>query len=71
MGEARGILGLEESPPDGKLLRFNDQDVAIDLGGIAKGYGVDRAVDALRSWGIEMVKRRCFQQAVKVIRNAA
>ncbi len=31
---------------------FRDPDLAIDLGGIAKGYGVDRAVDALREWGI-------------------
>jgi thiamine biosynthesis lipoprotein len=36
-----------------QVMRFSDEDVAIDLGGIAKGYGVDRAVDALRSWGIE------------------
>jgi len=27
VGEARSILGLEQEPPDGKLLRFNDQDV--------------------------------------------
>jgi FAD:protein FMN transferase len=27
-------------------------DVAIDLGGIAKGYAVDRAVAALQAWGI-------------------
>jgi thiamine biosynthesis lipoprotein len=31
---------------------FHDADVALDLGGIAKGYGVDRAVAALREWGI-------------------
>jgi FAD:protein FMN transferase len=31
---------------------FHDADVALDLGGIAKGYGVDRAVAALRDWGI-------------------
>lgn len=30
----------------------DDPDVAIDLGGIAKGYGVDRAVSELRAWGI-------------------
>lgn len=29
-----------------------DADVQLDLGGIAKGYAVDRAVDALRAWGI-------------------
>lgn len=31
---------------------FDDADVALDLGGIAKGYGVDRAVAALREWGV-------------------
>lgn len=34
------------------VLRFHDPDASLDLGGIAKGYGVDRAVDALRRWGI-------------------
>jgi len=34
-------------------LRFTESDVEIDLGGIAKGYGVDRAVEVLREWGIE------------------
>jgi FAD:protein FMN transferase len=33
-------------------VRFGDADVALDLGGIAKGYAVDRAVAALRDWGI-------------------
>lgn len=35
-----------------EVVRFRSADVALDLGGIAKGYGVDRAVDALRAWGI-------------------
>lgn len=34
-------------------VRFHDEDVALDLGGIAKGYGVDRAVAALRNRGVE------------------
>lgn len=34
------------------VVRFTDRDVALDLGGIAKGHGVDRAVDALRAAGI-------------------
>jgi thiamine biosynthesis lipoprotein len=34
------------------VIRFTDPDVELDLGGIAKGYGVDRAVDALRRAGI-------------------
>jgi thiamine biosynthesis lipoprotein len=33
-------------------VRLTDRDAAIDLGGIAKGYAVDRAADALRRWGI-------------------
>lgn len=36
----------------GGVVRFRDRDVAIDLGGIAKGYGVDQAVAALRAHGI-------------------
>ncbi len=35
------------------VVRFTEPDVHIDLGGIAKGYGVDRAVHCLREWGIE------------------
>ncbi len=38
---------------DRSRVRFTDQDVAVDLGGIGKGYGVDRAVRALRDRGIE------------------
>jgi thiamine biosynthesis lipoprotein len=35
------------------VVRFRSDAVAIDLGGIAKGYGVDRAVRALRDRGVE------------------
>jgi FAD:protein FMN transferase len=31
---------------------YHDPAIALDLGGIAKGYGVDRAVAALREWGV-------------------
>ena len=34
-------------------VRFLDSNVSIDLGGIAKGFAVDRAVDALRNNGID------------------
>jgi thiamine biosynthesis lipoprotein len=34
------------------VVLFHAPEVALDLGGIAKGYGVDRAVEALRAWGI-------------------
>jgi thiamine biosynthesis lipoprotein len=33
-------------------VRFTDRDVRLDLGGIAKGYGVDRAVAVLRERGV-------------------
>ncbi len=36
----------------GPAVLIGDPDAAIDLGGIAKGYGVDRAAQALRSFGI-------------------
>ena len=35
------------------VLRYHDDGVRLDLGSVAKGYGVDRAVHALRSHGIE------------------
>jgi FAD:protein FMN transferase len=38
---------------EGPAVVFHDPDVRIDLGGIAKGYGVDRAVAMLREHGIE------------------
>lgn len=37
--------------PEGGSLRFHDPRVHLDLGGIAKGYGVDRAAEALRLHG--------------------
>jgi FAD:protein FMN transferase len=38
---------------DASRLRFHERAVALDLGGIAKGYAVDRAVQALREWGVQ------------------
>ena len=37
---------------DRALVRYANPDVGLDLGGIAKGYGVDRAVRALRDHGV-------------------
>jgi thiamine biosynthesis lipoprotein len=42
-------LGSRRGEP---VVLYHDPDVAIDLGGIAKGYAVDRAAEALRSYGI-------------------
>jgi FAD:protein FMN transferase len=36
----------------GHLVILDGDEVGIDLGGIGKGFAVDRAVDALREWGI-------------------
>ncbi|UCD23048.1 MAG: FAD:protein FMN transferase [Gemmatimonadota bacterium] len=43
-------LGSHQGRP---VIRMTDDAAALDLGGIAKGYGVDRAVQSLREWGIE------------------
>lgn len=37
---------------NGAVVRFNDPDIHLDLGGIAKGFGIDRAVTALRRKGV-------------------
>ncbi len=37
---------------DRAAIRIHDPDAAVDLGGVAKGYGVDRAVAALQGFGI-------------------
>lgn len=42
-----------DGEPGACTVRFHDPDLAIDLGGIAKGYGVDRAVESLRARGIQ------------------
>ena len=36
---------------DGEMIRFRDRRAKIDLGGIAKGFAVDRALDVLRGSG--------------------
>jgi FAD:protein FMN transferase len=38
--------------PARRTIRFDEEGIELDLGGIAKGYAVDRAVDTLRSNGI-------------------
>jgi thiamine biosynthesis lipoprotein len=36
----------------GERVRFGDRAMRIDLGGIAKGFAVDRAIDVLRDFGM-------------------
>jgi thiamine biosynthesis lipoprotein len=38
--------------PVHQTVRFSQKGVRIDLGGIAKGYAVDRGIDVLKSFGI-------------------
>jgi FAD:protein FMN transferase len=44
-------IDVERAAAGAVVVRRED-DVALDLGGIGKGYGVDRAVAVLREWGI-------------------
>lgn len=43
-------LGTNANAPH---VRFDDRDLRLDLGAIAKGYGVDRASDMLRGRGVQ------------------
>jgi thiamine biosynthesis lipoprotein len=47
-------------------VRFASPAVAIDLGGIAKGYGVDLAVRAMRDMGIENALVNCGGDLVAI-----
>jgi thiamine biosynthesis lipoprotein len=42
-------VGAENGAP---AVFLQDPRLALDLGGIGKGYGVDRAVETLREWGM-------------------
>src|ERR1700722_16840166 len=37
--------------PDHQTVQFSQKGVRIDLGGIAKGYSVDRGIDVVKSFG--------------------
>jgi thiamine biosynthesis lipoprotein len=56
---ANGAIGRGPRLPDaielleGHAVRFRQADIAIDLGGIAKGFAVDRALETLRDFGAE------------------
>jgi thiamine biosynthesis lipoprotein len=57
--QVRGLAGLRlyrslelGELAGGPAVLIADPEAAVDLGGIAKGYGVDRAAEALRNYGI-------------------
>ena len=46
------IPSMEDIEIDGIRMRGLHPDIQIDVGGIAKGYGIDRAIDTLKTMGI-------------------
>ena len=48
-----GLPSLELDPDD-FLVRATKSGVQVDLGGIGKGYAVDRMADVLEEWGLGM-----------------
>ncbi len=54
LAEARARVGMNlvELDDSGKQVRVKKTGVRIDLGGIGKGYAVDRAVEVLKEWEI-------------------
>ena len=50
--EALSLVGYEKILVEGDMVRFQKNGMQIDLGGIAKGYAVDRAIEVLRKNGI-------------------
>jgi thiamine biosynthesis lipoprotein len=53
LAERRLYRALDVDTFDGRpAVRLTDADAGVDLGGIAKGWGVDRAASVLRSHGI-------------------
>lgn len=51
--QARRAVGCDKLLLDGKTARFAAPGMEVDLGGIAKGYAVDAAVEALRAAGAQ------------------
>lgn len=50
--ETRAVVGADLLELDGTTLRSARPGVRVDMGGIAKGHAVDRAIEALRAHGI-------------------
>ncbi|RKY03185.1 FAD:protein FMN transferase [Candidatus Poribacteria bacterium] len=50
--EAMKLVGYENVVLDGNEIRFRRKGVMITLGGIAKGYAIDKAIEAIRECGI-------------------
>jgi thiamine biosynthesis lipoprotein len=71
IASARKCVGyeyLELTPPN--LIRFRSACLELDLGGIGKGYAVDRAMAILRSAGIEHAMINAGGSSIAAIGNA-
>lgn len=53
IAEALQGVGIDALTVDGTVVRKADSRLAVDLGAIAKGYAVDRALAVLRSFGVD------------------
>ena len=55
LAQARALVGMKliELDEAGKRVRVKAQGVKVDLGGLGKGYAVERAIDVLKEWDIE------------------
>lgn len=55
LAQARAVVGMKllELDEAGKRVRVKAHGVKVDLGGVGKGYAVERAIEVLREWDIE------------------
>lgn len=50
--EVVSLVGYEKLVLEGNWVRFKEKGMQIDLGGIAKGYAVDKAIEVLKKNGV-------------------
>ena len=55
MQDAIRLVGFSRIELRGDSLQFDDLQTKLDLGGVAKGYVVDRMIDRLRQGGIQSI----------------
>lgn len=53
INKALSLVGYRKIVLKGNLVSFKEKGVQIDLGGIAKGYAVDKAIEVLKKKGIK------------------
>jgi len=53
INEASRLVGPDQIIIEGNTIRFKEENMKITLGGIAKGYAVDKALEVLKDRGIK------------------